>query len=73
MKRALLRALPAGPPGMTQSEMFASVKAHLPEELFPGGAKANWWAKTVQLDLEAKGALRREAAKPLRWHRRRSR
>ena len=32
-------------------------------------AKAGWWAKAVQLDLEAKGTLVREPAKPLRWHR----
>ncbi len=40
--------------------------AHLPEELFPEGAKAGWWAKTVQLDLEANGVLAREKTKPLR-------
>lgn len=27
------------------------------------------WAKTVQLDLEAKKMLVREGVKPLRWHR----
>lgn len=27
------------------------------------------WAKTVQLDLEAKKMLVREDVKPLRWHR----
>jgi hypothetical protein len=32
--------------------MFEAVKEHLPEDVFPGGAKANWWAKTVQLDLK---------------------
>lgn len=31
--------------------------AHLPESLFPGGAKAGWWTKAVQLDLEAKGLI----------------
>lgn len=31
---------------------------------------AGWWAKTVQLDLEAKGMMHRNVgAKPLRWHR----
>ena len=70
MKRALLKILPKGPPGITQQEMFAAVPAHLPELEFPGGAKAEWWAKTVQLDLEAKGVVDRETkAKPLRWHR----
>ena len=70
MRGALLRALPRRAPGVTQAEMFQAVRAHLPEDLFPGGAKANWWAKTVQLDLEAKGVVRRvTGAKPLRWYR----
>jgi hypothetical protein len=69
MKKALLAALPAKPPGLTQAEMFAAVVTHLSEDLFPGGSKAGWWAKTVQLDLEAKGQVVREATKPLRWRR----
>jgi hypothetical protein len=70
MQRALLRVLPSRPPGITQAEMFVAVRRHLPEDLFPGGAKANWWAKTVQLDLERHGTVRRSAgAKPLRWYR----
>ena len=70
MKRAMLAALPAEPPGMTQAEMREAVKEHLPEGFFPGGAKAGWWAKCVQLDLEAKGIIRRTVdVKPLRWHR----
>ena len=69
MRKALLRVLPAGAPGLTQAEMFARVVQHLPEALFPGGAKASWWAKTVQLDLEARGELVREPTRPLRWHR----
>lgn len=69
MKTALLKALPQRPPGLTQSEMFIAVVRHLPESHFPGGAKAGWWAKTVQLDLEAKGVVARQSTKPLRWHR----
>ena len=69
MKRALLKVLPEKAPGLTQSEMWAAVLAHLPEAEFPGGAKAGWWTKCVQLDLEAKGIVVREpSAKPLRWH-----
>jgi hypothetical protein len=50
--------------------MIAATKRHLPEDLFPGGAKAGWWVKCVQLDLEAKGLVVRDrAAKPLRWRR----
>jgi hypothetical protein len=69
MKEALLKVLPKKAPGLTQAEMFKAVLPHLDEELFPGGAKAGWWAKTVQLDLEARGAVKREKTKPLRWHR----
>ena len=69
MRSALLKVLPAKPPGLTQAEMFAAVVPHLPAALFPGGAKASWWAKTVQLDLEAKRIVARQNSKPLRWHR----
>lgn len=69
MKKALLRVLPKREPGLTQAEMFEAVKPHLPEELFPGGAKAGWWVKTVQLDLELTGEVLREKSKPLRWRR----
>jgi len=69
MRAALLKVLPKKSPGLTQTEMFERVVAHLPEELFPGGAKAGWWVKSVQLDLEAKGIVVREPVRPLRWHR----
>lgn len=68
MRVALLKALPAKAPGLTQAEITEAAKAHLPADLFPGGAKAGWWTKCVQLDLEAKGAVVREPGKPLRWH-----
>lgn len=67
MKAALLAILPAASPGLSGAEMLEEVVAHLPEELFPQGAKAGWWLKGVELDLEAKGVIIREAAKPLRW------
>ena len=69
MREALLAVLPAGAPGLTQAQMREAVMPHLPPNLFPGGAKAGWWSKTVQLDLEAKGVVARESSKPLRWHR----
>jgi hypothetical protein len=69
IKTALLRALPKKTPGLTQAEMLEALLPHLPARQFPGGAKAGWWTKTVQLDLEAKGVLKREPTKPLRWHR----
>jgi hypothetical protein len=69
MRQVMLEVLPAQAPGLTQDELVEAVKRHLPADLFPGGAKAGWWAKTVQLDLEAKKAIVREPTKPLRWHR----
>ena len=69
MHRALVKVLPARPPGLTQAEMIGAVVPHLPRDLFPGGAKAGWWAKTVQLDQEAKGTIVRDTGKPLRWRR----
>ena len=66
MKRAFLKILPKTSPGLTVAEIQERVTAHLPEELFPGGAKAGWWTKAVQLDLEAKGIVAREKTKPLR-------
>jgi hypothetical protein len=69
MKKAMWKVLPSTSPGLTQSQIRELVVPHLPNDLFPGGAKAGWWAKTVQLDQEAKGTLVREASKPRRWHR----
>ena len=68
-RRALLKVLPGKAPGLTEAEMRAAVRLHLPADVFPGGAKAGWWAKAVQLDLEAKQLLVRESTKPLRWQR----
>ncbi|MFM7597281.1 MAG: DUF6958 family protein [Actinomycetota bacterium] len=70
MKKALLKVTPKKAPGLTAAEMIAQVTPLLPDALWPGGQKVGWWQKTVQLDLEAKGVLRRAAAsKPLRWYR----
>jgi hypothetical protein len=68
MFNALLKVLPTIPPGLTQAEMISTVVPYLPEELFPGGNKAGWWVKSVQLDREVKGDIVRENTKPLRWH-----
>jgi hypothetical protein len=70
MKKAMIKALPKKPPGLTQQEIREAVQPFLPEAEFPGGAKVGWWAKCVQLDLEARGLVVRDRnAKPLRWTR----
>ena len=66
MKRAVLNVLPAVSPGLTADELGQAVLAHLPQKLYPNGAKAGWWTKAVQLDLEAKGIIVREKTRPLR-------
>ena len=69
MKTAVLAVLPKTPPGLTVAEVQDRVPAHLPDDLFPGGAKAGWWVKAVQLDLEAKGVITRERTSPIRLFR----
>ena len=68
MKAAMLAVLPGAAPGMTVAQIRAATLPHLPQDLFPGGDKAGWWIKCVQLDLEAKGALKR-VEKPVRLYR----
>ncbi len=66
MREALLAVLPPNPPGIIVAEAKAALLPALPEDLFPAGAKAGWWLKAVQLDLEAKGVIGRGPAKPVR-------
>jgi hypothetical protein len=54
---------------MTVAEAQSALLAHLDEALFPGGAKAGWWMKCVQLDLEARGVLARGPKSPVRLFR----
>jgi hypothetical protein len=69
MRNALLEVLPLTAPGLTFDQMLEAAVPVLPERHFPGGAKAGWWCKAVQLDLEAKGLVARKSPAPLRWHR----
>lgn len=66
MKAALMAVLPDAPPGMTPAEAQKALLAHLDPVLFPGGEKAGWWMKCVQLDLEARGRLARGPKPPVR-------
>jgi len=69
MKKAMLKVLPQASPGLTVAEVQDRVVEHLPESLFPGGATSGWWMKAVQLDLEAKGIVKRTKTSPLRLYR----
>ena len=67
-RTALLSVLPKKAPGLTQDEMMVAMRRALSVSTFPG-TTTSWWSKTVQLDLEAKGLLKRDGGKPLRWRR----
>ncbi len=69
MRKAYLAVLPAEAPGLSAPEIVELVTPHLPETLFPGGEKAGWWVMSVQLDLEAKGIIKRNGTGPVRLHR----
>lgn len=66
MRDALMEILPVGEPGLTVADAKTALLPHLSEEHFPGGSKAGWWLKAVQLDLEAKGIIRRSPKTPVR-------
>ncbi|QND51766.1 hypothetical protein HB779_07505 [Phyllobacterium sp. 628] len=68
MKEAYLKVLPVTAPGLTVVEIREQLTDVLSQEVFPGGAKAGWWAKAVQLDLEAKGVVKREKTSPIRLY-----
>jgi uncharacterized protein DUF6958 len=67
MKTVLLKVLPKKQPGMTDAEMMTAVGKAAPKDTFPR-TTFRWWAKCVQLDLEARGELVREKVTPLRRH-----
>ena len=69
MRQALLRVLPARAPGLPVADAKQALLPLLPDELFPQGKTAGWWLKAVQLDLEAKGIVRRAAVKPVHLYR----
>ncbi len=69
MREAVLGVLPGEGPGMTPAQLIDAVKPLLPQDLFPGGEKAGWWVKCVQLDLEARRIIARSPKSPVRLHR----
>lgn len=69
MREAYLAVLPSDGPGLTPAQMQAALLPHLDQGLFPGGEKAGWWAKAVQLGLEAKGIAVRAPKGPVRLRR----
>jgi len=68
MDRALMAALPSEAPGITVADAKAALLPGLDQTLFPGGDKAGWWIKAVQLDHEARGTILRSKGSPLRLY-----
>lgn len=68
MRRALLKVIPEREPGMSAMDLKEMLLPHLSDDLFPGGEKAGWWLKAVQLDLEAKGLVTRANTRPLTFY-----
>ena len=66
---AKMAVLPTELPGLTVPEAKAALLPLLPESSFPGGDKAGWWVKAVQLDLEAKGIVTKGPRSPVRLFR----
>ena len=69
MRQALMAILPVKPPGLTVAEAKEALLPHLSDDLFPGGDKAGWWLKAVQLDLEARKIISRGPKSPVRPYR----
>jgi hypothetical protein len=57
MQQAMWSILPLKSASMTHNEILVAILPYLPEDLFPGGAKAGWWAQGVQPDQQAWGNL----------------
>lgn len=68
MRDALLAVLPEKAPGRKVADAKEALLPHLPDDLFPQGKTAGWWLKAVQLDLEAKGTIKRGPASPVQLH-----
>ncbi len=68
MQAALMAVLPDSPPGMKVADAKAALLPLLDATLFPGGEKAGWWLKAVQLDHEARGLIAREKGSPVRLY-----
>jgi hypothetical protein len=69
MAQALMSVLPDAAPGITPAAAQVAVLPLLPADLFPGGEKAGWWLKAVQLDHECRGLIARADRPPVRLHR----
>lgn len=65
MHKKFLAILPNAAPGLTVTQINDAVRPTLDATLFPNGETCGWWVKTVQLDLEAKGVIKRGPKSPV--------
>lgn len=73
LRNAILRVLPARPPGLEFKKLPDAVRAHLPGGKIPGGGSLRWYTTVVKLDLEVRGEIERvEGASPQRLVRKRT-
>jgi len=68
MREAYLSVVPERRPGLTIAEIHTRLLGAVSPDLFPDPVRTGWWAKTVQLDLEAKGVIARTGERPLRLY-----
>ncbi|UVC07562.1 hypothetical protein IHQ71_20500 [Rhizobium sp. TH2] len=66
VRQAWLDVLAGGDKPLTLAEIVERLAVRLPGETFTDGAGLGWWSKTVQLDLEAKGLVKRDKGSPIR-------
>ena len=70
MKKAMMKVLPKFPSGLTQTEMRLAVAQLVSKDMFADQGKVDWWCKSVQLDLEKSGEVKRDSkSNPLKWGR----
>ncbi len=66
MERAILEYLRKVKKPVIFNELFLGVSKLVPPELFPDEARARWYAKVVQRDLELTGRIERLPEAPVR-------
>jgi hypothetical protein len=70
VREAILAMLPASGEGMTWAELAERIAPYLPENLFRHMGTVGWYARAVQIDLEAGGIIERvPGSKPPRLRR----
>ncbi len=66
MEQAILAYLRKVKKPVSFNELFGGVSKMVPQELFPDEARARWYAKVVQRDLELTGRIERLPEPPVR-------